>query len=182
MIEELIEDDSDKDSTTRRKIHRYHVDLRYDYRVNGRDYVGTSVNFGWAAVYGLREQAETAASRYRPGEPVTVYYDPDHPGTAILEPDNRQGSFAPLVFSAIFAIAGGSTAGVLHQGQGSTTKVGVPRDKPKHRPRSYANKSGQWQTADAPSSKYDGLLTTSYWPCELPGQRPVERRPHDCHR
>jgi hypothetical protein len=25
----------------------------------------------------------------------------------VLEPDNRQGSFAPLVFSAIFAIAGG---------------------------------------------------------------------------
>jgi hypothetical protein len=108
VIEELIEDDSDKDSTTRRKIYRYHVNLRYDYRVNARDYVGTSVNFGWAAVYGLREQAETAASRYRPDEPVTVYYDPDHPGTAILEPDNRQGSFAPLVFSAIFAIAGGS--------------------------------------------------------------------------
>lgn len=56
----------------------------------------------------MREQAETAASRYRPDEPVTVYYDPDHPCTAILEPDNRQGSFAPLVFSAIFAIAGGS--------------------------------------------------------------------------
>jgi hypothetical protein len=108
VIEELIEDDSDKDSTTRRKIHRYHVDLRYDYRVNARDYVGTTVNFGWAAVYGLREQAETAASRYRPDEPVTVYYDPDHPGTAVLEPNNRQGSFAPLVFSAIFAIAGGS--------------------------------------------------------------------------
>jgi len=99
VIEELIEDDSDKDSTTRRKIHRYHVDLRYDYRVNARDYVGTTVNFGWAAVY---------ASRYRPDEPVTVYYDPDHPGTAVLEPNNRQGSFAPLVFSAIFAIAGGS--------------------------------------------------------------------------
>lgn len=107
VIEELIEDDSDKDSTTRRKIHRYHVDLRCDYRVNARDYVGTSAGFGWAAVYGLREQAETAASRYKPDEPVRVYYDPDHPGTAVLEPDNRQGSLAPLVFSAIFAIAGG---------------------------------------------------------------------------
>jgi hypothetical protein len=107
VVEELIEDDSDKDSTIRRKIHRYHVDLRYAYRVNARDYVGTSVGFGWTPVYGLREQAETAASRYKPDQPVTVYYDPDHPGAAVLEPDNRQGSFAPLVFSAIFAIAGG---------------------------------------------------------------------------
>ena len=106
VVEEVIEDDSDKDSTIERKIHRYYLDLRYSYRINARDYVGTSVGFGWTAIYGARDQAETAASRYRPGEPVTVYYDPDQPGTAVLEPDNRQGSFAPLVFSAIFAIAG----------------------------------------------------------------------------
>jgi hypothetical protein len=105
VIEEVIEDDSDKDSTIKRKIHRYHVDLRYAYRVNARDYVGTSAGFGWTAVYGARDQAETAASHYKPGEPVTINYDPDQPGTAALEPDNRQGSFAPLVFSAIFAIA-----------------------------------------------------------------------------
>src|SRR6185437_6603244 len=100
------EDDSDKASASKRQVHRYHLDLRYAYRVNTRDYVGTSVGFGWTAVYGARDQAETAASRYRLGEPVTVYYDPDQPGTAVLEPANRQGTFAPLVFSAIFAIAG----------------------------------------------------------------------------
>jgi hypothetical protein len=104
VIEEVIEDDT---STIRRKIHRYHADLRYAYRVNARDYVGTSAGFGWTAVYGARDQAETAASHHKPGEPVTVYYDPDQPGTAVLEPDNRQGSLAPLLFSAIFAIAGG---------------------------------------------------------------------------
>jgi hypothetical protein len=106
VVEEVIEDDSDKDSTIRRKIHRYHLDLRYDYQVDARDYVGTSAGFGWTAIYGTRDQAETAASRYKPDEPVTVYYDPDQPHTAVLEPDSRQGSFAPLLFSAIFAVAG----------------------------------------------------------------------------
>jgi Protein of unknown function (DUF3592) len=106
VVEEVIEDDSDQDSTIRRKTHRYCVDLRYAYRINARDYAGTSAGFGWTAIYGTRDQAETAASRYKPDEPVTVYYDPDQPGTAVLEPDNRQGSFAPLVFSAIFGIAG----------------------------------------------------------------------------
>ncbi len=106
VVEEQIEDDGDKDSSTPRNIYRYQIDLRYAYRVNARDYVGTSANFGWTAIYGLREQAETAASRYRPGDNVTVYYDPDYPATAVLEPDNRQGSFAPLIFSAIFAVAG----------------------------------------------------------------------------
>ena len=113
VVEEVTEDDSDKDSTIRRKVHRYHVDLRYGYQVNGRGYVGTAVNFGWAAIYGARDQAEAAASRYRPDENVTVYYDPDHPGTAVLEPTNRQGSFAPLIFSAIFAIGGGSLLAFL---------------------------------------------------------------------
>jgi hypothetical protein len=81
--------------------------LRYAYRVDQRDYVGTSAALGWTPIYGLREQAETTASHYTPGENLTVYYDPENPGTAVLEPANRQGSFAPLLFSAIFAIAGG---------------------------------------------------------------------------
>jgi len=107
VVEEQIEDDGDKDRSVLRKIYRYQVDLRYAYRVDQRDHVGISVGLGWTPVYGLREQAETAASRYRPGDNVPVYYDPDHPATAVLEPDNRQGSFAPLIFSAIFAVAGG---------------------------------------------------------------------------
>jgi uncharacterized protein DUF3592 len=108
VVEEQIEDDGDKDRSVLRKIYRYQVDLRYAYRVNARDYVGTSAGFGWTAIYGAREQAETAASRYRPGDNVPVFYDPEHPTTAVLEPDNRQGSFAPLIFSAIFAVGGGS--------------------------------------------------------------------------
>jgi hypothetical protein len=107
VIEEQIEDDSTDDSI-RRKTYRYQVDVRYAYRVDQRDYVGTTGAFGWAAVYGLREQAETAASQHKPGEHVTVYYDPAQPGQAVLEPESRPGSFAPLIFSAIFAVGGGA--------------------------------------------------------------------------
>jgi Protein of unknown function (DUF3592) len=113
VVEEQIEDDGDNDNSTRRMVYRYQIDLRYAYRVNARDYVGTSAGFGWTAIYGEREGAETAAGRYAPGDNVPVYYDPDHPATAVLEPDNRQGSFAPLVFSAIFAVAGGGILAFL---------------------------------------------------------------------
>lgn len=113
VVEEQIDDDGDNDSSVRRMVHRYQVDLRYAYRVNARDYVGTSAGFGWTAIYGTREQAETAGGRYTPGDSVPVYYDPDHPATAVLEPDNRQGSFAPLIFSAIFAVAGGGILAFL---------------------------------------------------------------------
>jgi hypothetical protein len=106
VIEEQIEEDTNNDKSTVRKIQRYQVDLRYAYKVNKRDYVGTSATLGWTPMYGLREQAETAVSKYRPGAPVTVYYDPDRPGNAVLEPDNKQGSAAPLVFGAISAVTG----------------------------------------------------------------------------
>jgi hypothetical protein len=106
VIEEEIEDQSNNDKSFIRKIHRYQVDLRYAYQVGKRDFVGTTGNWGWTGVYGLRELAESAASRYSQGQPVTVYYDPEQPGNAVLEPDNRQGSMATLIFGAISAVVG----------------------------------------------------------------------------
>ena len=107
VIEEQIEDETKNDKSTIRKIYHYQVDLRYAYKLDKRDYVGTSATAGWMPIYGLREQAQAVAARYQPGSPVTVYYDPDRPGTAVLEPGSRQGSAAPLIFSAISAVVGG---------------------------------------------------------------------------
>jgi hypothetical protein len=107
VIEEAIEDKRNDDKSFIRKTYRYQVDLRYAYQIGKRDFVGTSANWGWTAVYGLRELAEKAASQYRQGQPVTVYYDPEQPGNAVLDPDNRQGSLAPLIAAAICAVIGG---------------------------------------------------------------------------
>jgi hypothetical protein len=106
VIEETLEDNSNTNKAIIRTIHRYQVDLRYAYQVGKRDFVGTAANWGWTAVYGLRELAETSAGQYRQGQPVTVYYDPEQPGNAVLEPDSRKGSMTPLVFGAIAAVTG----------------------------------------------------------------------------
>jgi len=108
VIEEAIEDKSNDDKSFIRKIHRYQVDLRYAYEVGKRDFVGTAAGWGWTAIYGLHDVAEKAASQYHPGQPVTVYYDPEQPGNAVLEPDNRQGSLAPLIAAALCAVTGGA--------------------------------------------------------------------------
>jgi hypothetical protein len=108
VIEEAIEDKSNDDKSFNRKIYRYQVDLRYAYQVDQRDFVGTAAGWGWTAIYGLREVAEKAAGQYQPGQAVTVYYDPQQPGHAVLEPDNRRGSLAPLVAAAICAVVGGA--------------------------------------------------------------------------
>jgi hypothetical protein len=107
VIEEVLEDKSSDDKAIIRKIRRYQVDLRYAYQVGKRDFVGTAGNWGWTGIYGLRELAEKAAGQYSQGQPVTVYYDPDQPRHAVLEPYSRQGSMAPLIFAAISAVVGG---------------------------------------------------------------------------
>ena len=107
VIEEAIEDKRNDDKSFIHKTYRYQVDLRYAYQIGKRDFVGTSASWGWTAVYGLRELAEKAASQYRQGQSVTVYYDPEQPGNAVLEPDSRQGSLAPLIVAAICAVIGG---------------------------------------------------------------------------
>ena len=107
VIEEAIEDKENDDRSRIRRTYRYQVDLRYAYQIDKRDYVGTAFNWGATAIYGLRELAEKAASQYQKGQPVTVYYDPERPGNAVLEPDNRQGSLAPLIVAAICAVFGG---------------------------------------------------------------------------
>jgi hypothetical protein len=106
VIEEAIDDEGNSDKSFIRKIYRYQVDLRYAYQVGKRDFVGTTANWGWTGIYGLRELAEKAAGQYTDGQSVTVYYDPEQPGNAILEPDSGQGSMATLIFGAISAVAG----------------------------------------------------------------------------
>jgi hypothetical protein len=73
---------SNDDKSSIRKINCYQVDLRYACRVGKRDFVGTSAGWGWTTIYGLCELAEKAASQYRQGQPVTVYYDPGLNDTA----------------------------------------------------------------------------------------------------
>jgi len=109
VIEEIIEEKSDHDDkpTTSKLQHRYQVALRYAYRVGKRDFIGTEVDWGGTMISGLREVAAEAAAKYRPGQNVKVYYDPDQPGQAVLEPASREGALGPLIGAAVCAIVGG---------------------------------------------------------------------------
>lgn len=108
VIEEIIEEKSDDDKSRSSKLqHRYQVDLRYAYRVDKRDFIGTEVDWGGTMISGLREVAEKAAAKYRPGQNVKVYYDPERPGHAVLEPASREGALGPLIGAAVCAVVGG---------------------------------------------------------------------------
>ena len=107
VIEEIIEDKNDDDKSIRKVHHRYQVDLRYAYKIGQRDFVGTEANWGGTTIYGLRDVAEKEAAQYHPGQNVTVYYDPQHPRNAVLDPTSRKGTVAPLIGAAICVAVGG---------------------------------------------------------------------------
>ena len=79
---------------------KYRADVRFAYRVGGREFEGSNVKWGWSALYAWRSRAAAALAPYPVGKPVTVHYDPAQPMTAVLEPLNREGMAMPLVFAA----------------------------------------------------------------------------------
>jgi hypothetical protein len=78
---------------------KYRADIRFAYRVDGREFEGSNVKWGWNAIYAWRSRAAAALTPYPVGKPVTVHYDPAQPTTAVLEPLNREGMAMPLVFA-----------------------------------------------------------------------------------
>ena len=46
------------------------------------------------------------AEKYPPGADVTVFYDPKHPATAVLEPRSMQNAATSLAFMLAFGFLG----------------------------------------------------------------------------
>lgn len=90
-----IDEDRDEDGTS------YHADIAFEYAVNDQRYAGDTVNFGqYGGSYG---HAEEIVNKYPVGESVQVYYDPNEPTTAVLEPGVSGGSYLVLGIGLCFA-------------------------------------------------------------------------------
>ena len=63
--------------------HRFTVDLRYRYRVDGVDYSGGQLRFG-SQPCGSESAMAATASRWPVGADVTAFYDPAHPASSVL--------------------------------------------------------------------------------------------------
>lgn len=96
------ESDSDSGTTT-----MYYPDLRYQYNVEGKEFTGTEVDLGDYSSSDI-SYAKKVTARYPVGKSVRVFYDPAHPGTAVLEPGFTGGIWIPLVIGIVFSIVGGA--------------------------------------------------------------------------
>jgi hypothetical protein len=78
VVETRRERDMDGDQ------HTYHEPkVTYEYQVNELSYQGDEIGFGKRTM--RQAKAEQIVTKYRQGDPVTVYYDPADPAKTVLE-------------------------------------------------------------------------------------------------
>ena len=57
----------------------------YEYTVDGQTYTSQQIAFGIEQSYGSQNRADDVLEDFPVGNPVTVYYDPEDPGNAVLD-------------------------------------------------------------------------------------------------
>ena len=90
-----------------RNSARYRPVIKYAYEVDGVPYQSDALGFGFNdffgdGVFSSRQNAEAFAAGYRPGEPVTVWYDPQRNSSAVLKPGINKGHIATMMFGILF--------------------------------------------------------------------------------
>jgi hypothetical protein len=83
----------------------YRPQVEYTYTVDRQTYTGTELGVDVVEV-SSRQHAQAHAARYAPGRPVTVFYDPEDPSRALLEPGVQGTSWAlPAAGAACVVVA-----------------------------------------------------------------------------
>jgi hypothetical protein len=75
-----------KDSRTRASSKIYSANLLFRFQVNGRNYITDTLHFGQTLGSGDSSDAELRHIRYPLGAAVTVWYNPNDPTIAAVEP------------------------------------------------------------------------------------------------
>ncbi len=80
--------------------------VTYRYWVAGREYQGHALTLQQPPTFSTRRRAEQFLAHYRPGQRVTVYYNPLFPLDAVLQPALPSGFTLHLVGGALFLALG----------------------------------------------------------------------------
>ncbi|MBN1313678.1 MAG: DUF3592 domain-containing protein [Anaerolineae bacterium] len=83
----------------------YSADVLYTYNVNGEQYENTMITM-MDGTTSMRNSVQKTVSKYRTGTTVTVYYKPDDPAYAILEPGFSLGVIILGSFMVCFPLVG----------------------------------------------------------------------------
>jgi Protein of unknown function (DUF3592) len=80
----------------------FRASVSYRFTVGGCEFVGNRACFGDSDLTSWSWAARKIVNRYRPGDAVTVHYDPSKPREAVLEPGVSGTIMATLAFEIAF--------------------------------------------------------------------------------
>jgi hypothetical protein len=84
-----------------------YADILYDYRVASVSYSGIRVSFGGFWQHNHNEnEVRLVLNRYPQGKEVAVFYDPNDPNNAVLEPQITDRTWTPLALGVAFLLWG----------------------------------------------------------------------------
>jgi hypothetical protein len=84
----------------------YSAEVVYKYEVEGRKLESDNVFFGGDYSSSSRSDASGTVNRYPTGKEVEVYYDPDDPSKAVLEPGAKWMSYMVYGIGMVFFVVG----------------------------------------------------------------------------
>ena len=94
-----------RDTKTHRTRITYKPGVYYNYKVNGRAFSSDRISFGDYSSSN-RSRAQKIVSKYPRGKSVTVHYNPEEPGMAVLETRLSWSVFVPLAGGILFLAVG----------------------------------------------------------------------------
>lgn len=85
----------------------YEPKITYSYSVNGAEYSSDKISFSRTR-FVIQSDAQEVIEKYSTGTNVTVYYNPDNPSEAVLEPgiQNSGGMICGTIGAVVFIILG----------------------------------------------------------------------------
>lgn len=85
------------------KHNGYFLQLTYVYGVGGKQYTGDRMSFTKRFCDGSYTAAQDMATKYEPGTPVDVYYDPGKPSDSVLKRGSLEEAWG-FIFLPVFLI------------------------------------------------------------------------------
>ena len=98
--------DSQVVSSRVNRRNKWGPQVHYEYFIAGTRHESDSVWPGGSKSRTGRSFAEEIVARYAKGTRIKVYYDPDTPGNAVLEPGDTLRAWLTIGFGAVLMIVG----------------------------------------------------------------------------